>query len=485
MKKLSYLILLVLILGLTLTGCTLLSNVGQVPTTEQSGINYLTKATESNPFVTTLFAGQDIPVGTVSVWNDDVELHVTYNTTGGWVLTETHLAVVTKFVDFPTNNAGNPKVGHFPYSEENIFTDTWEEIIKLSVIPAVAGQELFIAAHAVVADTNITKEEVVVSRPGIDVYGPLSVDTNLGDSSWGLASLAVAAWPHPAWNTVSVQMLDATWISTSQYVEDPDINSWRWFHDEINIQGYPLAGSVVLATADNEEEVYFNGVLIGSNNNWPSINNYPISPQPGMNTLDFIVFNWAWAGGVLANPTGLIYKATVTYYPEESAWADGTRFTEPGNWATYFTYTVPLHQIEVFAVSSIPVEKVLDAGSYKFVVSGTAFAGDTIDFDAKYSITNRILGDTWTDTVSGYVSYGPELLDLFVNGASVDWGEYNEKHIYEHEYSWTGGTVTFCINDIYPFNNLGSLIVEIYKQPQILQYNESVEDSSIHFEKRF
>ena len=44
MKKLSYLILLALILGLVLTGCSLLSNVGQVPTTEQSGITYLTKA---------------------------------------------------------------------------------------------------------------------------------------------------------------------------------------------------------------------------------------------------------------------------------------------------------------------------------------------------------------------------------------------------------------------------------------------------------
>ena len=47
MKKLYYLIVLVLILGLVLTGCTLLSNVGQVPTTEQSGITYLTKGLPS------------------------------------------------------------------------------------------------------------------------------------------------------------------------------------------------------------------------------------------------------------------------------------------------------------------------------------------------------------------------------------------------------------------------------------------------------
>jgi len=43
MKKLSYLIILALILGLILSGCSLLSNVGQVPTTEPSGITSLTK----------------------------------------------------------------------------------------------------------------------------------------------------------------------------------------------------------------------------------------------------------------------------------------------------------------------------------------------------------------------------------------------------------------------------------------------------------
>ena len=43
MKKLYYLIVLTLILGLVLTGCELLSNVGQIPTSSQSGITYLTK----------------------------------------------------------------------------------------------------------------------------------------------------------------------------------------------------------------------------------------------------------------------------------------------------------------------------------------------------------------------------------------------------------------------------------------------------------
>ncbi len=44
MKKYYFLIIVALILGLVLTGCSLLSNVGQVPTSEQSGISDLTKS---------------------------------------------------------------------------------------------------------------------------------------------------------------------------------------------------------------------------------------------------------------------------------------------------------------------------------------------------------------------------------------------------------------------------------------------------------
>jgi len=43
MKKYYFLIIVALILGLVLTGCSLLSNIGQAPATGQSGVTYLTK----------------------------------------------------------------------------------------------------------------------------------------------------------------------------------------------------------------------------------------------------------------------------------------------------------------------------------------------------------------------------------------------------------------------------------------------------------
>lgn len=107
----------------------------------------------------------------------------------------------------------------------------------------------------------------------------------------------------------------------------------------------------------------------------------------------------------------------------------------------------------------------LDLGrNYKFVVIGTADAGDNITFDAKYSIhTGYPL--VWTDEVAGYESYGPSLLDLLVNGADVDWGVFNTSHLYTYELMGTGVPATFMVNDIYPSNNVGNLTVNIYELP--------------------
>ncbi|MBN2847625.1 MAG: hypothetical protein JXP72_04125 [Coriobacteriia bacterium] len=130
-----------------------------------------------------------------------------------------------------------------------------------------------------------------------------------------------------------------------------------------------------------------------------------------------------------------------------------------------YMYVCPLDTVVVPANTITPTLStfVLEEGkTYTLRASGTAFAGDTIEFDAKYSITQRISGDTWTDLVSGYTSEGPELLDLFVNGAPGDWGAFNEAHVYTTQVVGTGEKLALHIYDIYPSNNTGSLTVEIY-----------------------
>jgi len=98
---------------------------------------------------------------------------------------------------------------------------------------------------------------------------------------------------------------------------------------------------------------------------------------------------------------------------------------------------------------------------YKIEVNGTAWAGDGIYFDAKYSERNE--SGSWTDEVQNYESYGPELLDLQINGSSPDWGVYNSDHTYFVVVSGDDSAWNFQINDIYYPNNEGSLLVTVYE----------------------
>jgi hypothetical protein len=313
--------------------------------------------TEADPLVVNLLAGKTIDAGDVEVWNDGDHLHVEFVAAVGWCITETHLQVAESLDGIPQKN-GNPIPGQFDYKMEHDCVAEYTYAIDLGAWSPGTG--LYIAAHAVVADTGSMMAITLSSGIGVDVYGPLGSYAPLGDGAWSNPGTAVATWVHGSWPLIG----GATWISTAYHVEDPIIDSWRWFHEEVVLPGYPAPGSTISATADNAEEVYLNGTLVGSdgevqgayvdNAEWGTVIGYPIVPQSGSNSLDFITRNYACyyptASGEFIcgavenpnpelNPTGLIYEATFNYYPQETAWGDGTAF--PGkNWATYFAYTV-------------------------------------------------------------------------------------------------------------------------------------------------
>ena len=194
MKKYIYLIVLALILGLVLTGCSLLSNIGQAPaTTDQSGITYLTKG---GPTSFPLYAGQHDLVGNVLVWDDGETLCVTYQLSPealaeGWLLYETHLAVATSLVGIPTNKSGNPKVGQFPFGNDELggvaedgpyCIDFGDEEGELDV---ACGDTLVIAAHAVISDASICEANGVMYATRISggTKGLYEVDVVNGTST--------------------------------------------------------------------------------------------------------------------------------------------------------------------------------------------------------------------------------------------------------------------------------------------------------------
>ncbi len=99
--------------------------------------------------------------------------------------------------------------------------------------------------------------------------------------------------------------------------------------------------------------------------------------------------------------------------------------------------------------------------TYKIEVTGTAWAGDGIYFDAKYSERND--SGSWTDEVQNYETYGPTLLDLQINGISPDWGDYNSDHTYFVVKPGDDTAWNFAIYDVYYPNNEGSLSVTVYE----------------------
>jgi hypothetical protein len=104
----------------------------------------------------TLYAGQHIIVGSVSVENDEDFLYVTYKAVDGWELSELQLSATTTFEAIPCDNKG-PKIGLFSYKYEgpNSF-DIYEFKIPLADIGVAFDQDVYVAAHAVVEKTDMS-----------------------------------------------------------------------------------------------------------------------------------------------------------------------------------------------------------------------------------------------------------------------------------------------------------------------------------------
>lgn len=93
---------------------------------------------------TNLYAGQNILVGEVTVGVVGDNYVITYKlTNNGFCITETHLSVVNEPGDFPISGGGNPKNGHFEYSNSHECVSSYSYEVPVSKGP-------YIAAHAVV-----------------------------------------------------------------------------------------------------------------------------------------------------------------------------------------------------------------------------------------------------------------------------------------------------------------------------------------------
>ena len=420
MKKLSYLIVIVLISSLAFTGCTLLSNVGQVPTTGQSSITYLTKHTADAPQVIDLLAGQTEKVGEVEVWNDADNLYVKYVITDlDWCLTETHLHVFLDnvgYTDVPQKN-GNPPPGQFDYKEEHeCVPDYAYEIPLLTWVPDI---ELFIAAHAVVKKTTVITpapyyaSSVSSYGQGLKKDGVTTVDVERSVPEQGLIfetgsnpsnffSLGFGGWiivefdcPIPNGEGDDLRIIEDTWgtypVETAEVYASQDGTNW-----------------IDLGEADNTVRHIINihtvtAFDLGSLE-WAKYIKIVDTSDPGVHEDA--------ADGYDLNAVESLQDCVEIQ--EETAWADGFDF--PGaNWATYFTYTVQQHTLvgnwllsvntgaylhDMFIVTVSPTGDISGEGGYPS--SGPPY---TPGYD--WTLTGSIFGNAVTMTLvytNGYTA---------------------------------------------------------------------------------
>lgn len=91
-----------------------------IPFSAQAAIPVINSNSGTGEQCFDLLAGQSINAGSVCVNTDGTNLNVTYATTGGWQLTETHLWIGNNFGDLPQTKTGNPVPGQFPHKSGNI-----------------------------------------------------------------------------------------------------------------------------------------------------------------------------------------------------------------------------------------------------------------------------------------------------------------------------------------------------------------------------
>jgi len=99
---------------------------------------------------TPLLAGQTIPAGTVTMYNDAANIYVHYSATAPWLLGEVHVAVADSLAGIPQTKRGNPIPGRFAYSA-SFAPEITEYMVAIPRVAALAAaHQIVVATHAVV-----------------------------------------------------------------------------------------------------------------------------------------------------------------------------------------------------------------------------------------------------------------------------------------------------------------------------------------------
>lgn len=95
-----------------------------------------------------ILAGQNIPIGKLTVWNDNDNVYFRYSTRYKFEFSAVHLAAYPVSNQIPVNPSGCPQIGHFPYKQENLPVNTHIYTFSIPCSILAVGSSVYIAAHA-------------------------------------------------------------------------------------------------------------------------------------------------------------------------------------------------------------------------------------------------------------------------------------------------------------------------------------------------
>lgn len=349
-------------------------------------------ADSHDPMVFDLFAGQNIDVGKVEVWNDHHMLYVKYVIdVEGWEMTESHLSVTDSLADIPKTKTGNAIPGQFAFSEyHDPAVTVFEYEINLMDLE-LSCDELVIAAHAAVqhfSEADITPEITwtrsqetdndasngieVLSTTGLggnweynDVIGEFTTMDAIvwdqgdyeGTDRSGDPGYPYASWKHVNTGATDLRLFRAEFdldpnfvvydavLSTPRYVNAIPINDnlYVYVNEALLFWGGTRANTIGTHEA-------MSGVQATQTGPFPETDNWFIPGEfpeidglvAGGNKIEVFTeenAGWGGMGELELTLSGIMYDQWESAWAAEEAGMMRINPDPKGNWGTYFNFT--------------------------------------------------------------------------------------------------------------------------------------------------
>ncbi|MEJ2367448.1 MAG: hypothetical protein P8Z49_03640 [Acidobacteriota bacterium] len=223
------------------------------------------------PEIHVIYAGQAIPAGNVSVWNDSANLYIQATASSPCMICELHIYAGLDPV--PTNNAGAPQPGQFPYKfnfSPEVATYTLQ--VPLAALNVGCDDTLNAAVHLAMVhyeDGPIVQEETGWA------YGPYTFDKSWG--WWFTYTICCEETPPPGGNctltqgfwknhagywplSTETELCGLSWMTIFQ--TQPEGEAWyilahQWIAATLNVANG--ADSTVIAEALSQAEAILTG----------------------------------------------------------------------------------------------------------------------------------------------------------------------------------------------------------------------------------